>query len=64
MTQQLTEARYPPDTEEKQKNLGAFFGKNPPTGPAEALPGYVNAIKEKSPSLTKFGVLGVSHSPP
>lgn len=41
--------------------MGAFFGKNPPSGPAEALPGYVNAIKEKNSNLTKFGVLGVSY---
>ena len=52
--------RYPPDTEEKQKNLGGFFGKNPPSGVAGAMPGYVKAVKEQNSSITKFGVLGVS----
>ncbi|KAK3191130.1 hypothetical protein K4F52_002716 [Lecanicillium sp. MT-2017a] len=49
---------YPPDTEEKQKSLGGFFEKNPPTGPPAALPDYVNAIKQKNSALTKFGILG------
>ena len=52
--------RYPPDTPEKQKKLGAFFGKFPPPTTAGNVPAYVKAVKEKNPSLTKFGILGVS----
>lgn len=49
---------YPPNTEEKQKNLGAWFAKNPPNGVAEALPKYVAALSSKYPSVKSWGVLG------
>jgi hypothetical protein len=51
--------RYPPDNEEKQKQLGAWFGKNPPGGVAERLPGLVKALEAKYPSIKSWGVLGV-----
>jgi hypothetical protein len=56
----LTSAiRYPPDTEEKQKQLGEFFGTYPPPKVAGQVEGYVNAIKTASPSIEKFAILGV-----
>jgi hypothetical protein len=56
----LTHAtRYPPDTPEKKKHLGAFFGKFPPPATAGNVPAFVQAVKEKNPSLSKFGILGV-----
>jgi hypothetical protein len=52
--------RYPPNTPEKQKDLGAFFGKNPPSGVAQALPGFVDTLKAKHPEIKSWGILGVS----
>jgi dienelactone hydrolase len=49
---------YPPDTEEKQKQLGEFFGQYPPDKVAAQLPDYVKALKEKDSSLTSFGIIG------
>jgi len=49
---------YPPNTPEKQKDLGAFFGKNPPTGVAQALPGFVDALKAKHPEIKSWALLG------
>lgn len=49
---------YPPDTEEKQKQLGGFFGKNPPQGAAAALPDYVKAASAKYPSVKSWALLG------
>ncbi|RYC64957.1 hypothetical protein CHU98_g1235 [Xylaria longipes] len=49
---------FPPDTEEKQKNLGAFFQKNPPPGVASQLPGYVKALSEKYPEIKEWAILG------
>ena len=56
--------RYPPNTPEKQKNLGAFFGKNPPGGVAQKLPEFVKALEAKNPSIKSWGILGVSNPPP
>lgn len=55
--------RYPPNTPEKQKNLGAFFGKNPPAGVAHKLPEFVKALEAKNPSIKSWGILGVSNPP-
>lgn len=52
--------RYPPNSEEKQKDLGEWFGKNIPQGPAAALPGYIAALKAANPSITSWGLIGVS----
>ncbi len=56
--------RYPPNTPEKQKNLGAFFGKNPPAGVAHKLPEFVKALEAKHHSIKSWGILGVSNSLP
>lgn len=52
--------RYPPNTEEKQKDLGEWFGKNMPQGTAAALPGYIAALKAANPSITSWGLIGMS----
>ncbi|KAJ2980077.1 hypothetical protein NUW58_g7041 [Xylaria curta] len=49
---------FPPNTEEKQKSLGAFFQKNPPPGVAAQAPGYVKALSEKYPEIKEWAVLG------
>lgn len=49
---------YPPTDEEKQKNLGAFFGKNPPPKVAGQIPDYIKAAKAKYPSVTDWAILG------
>ncbi|KAI0458136.1 hypothetical protein F5B21DRAFT_461436 [Xylaria acuta] len=49
---------FPPDNEEKQKNLGGFFQKNPPPGVASQIPGYVKALSEKYPEIKEWAILG------
>jgi hypothetical protein len=55
----LTLASYPPDTDAKEKQLGDFFKTYPPPKIAGLIPDYVNAIKAKDSSISKFGLLGV-----
>lgn len=50
---------YPPNTPENQKNLGAFFGRNPPAGVAGQLPGLVKSLAAKNPSIRSWGIVGV-----
>ena len=54
---------YPPDTEDKKKQLGEFFQTYPPPKVAGQVPGFVDAVKAKDSSITKFGILGVRISP-
>ncbi|KFH46996.1 putative AIM2 family protein-like protein [Hapsidospora chrysogenum ATCC 11550] len=49
---------YPPDTDAKKKELGDFFTTYPPPKVAGLIPDYVNAIKAKDSSISKFGILG------
>ncbi|KAF2274189.1 dienelactone hydrolase [Westerdykella ornata] len=49
---------FPPDTEEKQKQLGAWFANNDPHGVAAALPEYVKALQAANPSIKSWGILG------
>ncbi|KAL2149861.1 hypothetical protein VTH82DRAFT_7537 [Thermothelomyces myriococcoides] len=49
---------YPPNTPEKQKNLGVFFGKNPPQGVADALPGFVDTLKTQHPEIKSWAIVG------
>ncbi|KAI0487577.1 hypothetical protein F4859DRAFT_262340 [Xylaria cf. heliscus] len=49
---------FPPNTEEKQKNLGAFFQKHPPPKIASLVPGYVKALSEKYPEIKEWAILG------
>ncbi|KAK1499752.1 dienelactone hydrolase [Colletotrichum tamarilloi] len=49
---------FPPDTEEKQKNLGGFFQKFPPPKIAEQTPDYVKAIQSKYSSIESFATIG------
>jgi len=49
---------FPPDTEEKQKNLGGFFQKFPPPGVAGKVPAYVKAVSEKYPDVKEWAIIG------
>ncbi|RSM15936.1 hypothetical protein CEP52_000571 [Fusarium oligoseptatum] len=49
---------YPPDTDEKKKNLGEFFGTYPPPKIAGLVPDYVKAVLEQDSSISKTGILG------
>jgi dienelactone hydrolase len=49
---------YPPDNEDKQKQLGEFFGQYPPPKVAGLVPDYVKALKEKNSSISDLGILG------
>ena len=54
--------RFPPDTEEKQKNVGAFFSNpdNAPQAIAAALPELVKTFQAANPSIKSWGLIGVS----
>ncbi|KAI1449200.1 hypothetical protein F5Y02DRAFT_253355 [Annulohypoxylon stygium] len=49
---------FPPDTEEKQKSLGAFFQKNSPLSVAAKVPDYVSAVSAKHPEIKTWAILG------
>ncbi|KAI1103216.1 Alpha/Beta hydrolase protein [Jackrogersella minutella] len=49
---------FPPDTEEKQKTLGAFFQKNSPPSVAAKVPDYVKAVAAKHPEITSWTIIG------
>lgn len=54
---------FPPDNEEKQQKVGAFFGKNsPPSFVPKAL-SFVKAASAKYPNIKEWGVVGVSSHP-
>ena len=56
----LSHADYPPDTEEKQQRVGAFFGgpANPPEN-AKKVPQLVKEIGEKFSGIQKWASLGM-----
>lgn len=39
-----------------------FFGKNPPQGVADALPGFVDTLKAQHPEIKSWAIVGVSNS--
>ncbi|KAI1841612.1 hypothetical protein JX265_012506 [Neoarthrinium moseri] len=49
---------FPPDTEEKQKKLGAFFQKNSPPSVAEKVPGYIKDVTSKYPEIKEWAIVG------
>ncbi|KAK1768702.1 Alpha/Beta hydrolase protein [Phialemonium atrogriseum] len=49
---------YPPNTEEKKKNLGAFFQKFPPPKIAGKVPAFVKALQAKNPSIKSWAIIG------
>ncbi len=56
----LSHEDYPPDTEEKQQRLGAFFGG--PANPQETakkVPKLVKEIDEKCSGIQKWASLGM-----
>lgn len=51
---------YPPTTEDKQKKLGAWFGKHSPQEAAGEVVKFVQELKQKNPQIKSWGVIGVS----
>ncbi|KAL7757060.1 hypothetical protein ACKLNR_014053 [Fusarium oxysporum f. sp. zingiberi] len=49
---------YPPNTSEKQENLGAFFQKHPPTKVAGQVPELLKAAKAKYPEIIDWAIIG------
>lgn len=49
---------FPPDTKEKEEQLGNFFKKFPPPGIADKVPAYVKAVAEKNPEIKTWAILG------
>jgi dienelactone hydrolase len=50
---------YPPTDEDKQKKVGAWFGKHSPQEAAGELVKFVQELKEKNPGIKSWGVIGV-----
>lgn len=56
----LTHNDYPPDTEEKKKTLGAFFGgPAAPPDNAKKVPGLIKEIEKQCSGIQKWGSLGM-----
>lgn len=53
-------SKFPPDTPEKQKELGEFFGKYSPPSVAAKVPEYLKAVAAKNPQIKSWALLGVS----
>ncbi|KAI1090942.1 hypothetical protein F5B19DRAFT_503467 [Rostrohypoxylon terebratum] len=55
-----TGKKFPPDTEEKQKNVGGFFSdpEHVPHTVAAQLPEYFKAVQASNPSIKSWGILG------
>lgn len=51
---------FPPDNEEKQQKLGAFFGKNSPPSFVPKIAGILKGAEAKYPTIKEWGVVGVS----
>lgn len=51
---------FPPDNDEKQQKVGAFFGKNSPPSFVPKAHATLQAIQQKYPNIKEWGVLGVS----
>lgn len=51
-------SKFPPDTPEKQKELGEFFGKYSPPSVAAKVPEYLKAVAAKNPQIKSWALLG------
>lgn len=49
---------FPPDNEDKQKKLGAFFQKNSPPSVAAKVPEYFKAVSAKYPQIKSWAIIG------
>ncbi|KAI5464605.1 Alpha/Beta hydrolase protein [Mariannaea sp. PMI_226] len=49
---------YPPDTEQKQRDLGNFFGTYPPPKIAARVPEYVQDVRSANQGISKCGIVG------
>ena len=52
--------KFPPDTPEKQKDLGEFFNAYSPPSVAAKIPAYLDAVSAKYPGIKTWALLGVS----
>ena len=52
--------KFPPDTPEKQKDLGDFFAAYSPPSIAAKIPAYLDAVSAKYPGIKTWALLGVS----
>lgn len=50
---------YPPTDDDKQKKIGAWFGKHGPQPAAEEVRKYVEVLKRENPEIKSWGILGV-----
>ncbi|RYO74759.1 hypothetical protein DL766_009583 [Monosporascus sp. MC13-8B] len=50
--------KFPPDTPEKQKELGEFFQKYSPPSVAAKVPNYLKAVQAKYPEIQSWAVMG------
>lgn len=51
---------FPPDNEDKQKKVGAFFGKNSPPSFVPKIAGILRDAQAKYPNIKEWGAVGVS----
>ncbi|OIW31332.1 alpha/beta-hydrolase [Coniochaeta ligniaria NRRL 30616] len=49
---------YPPTDDDKQKKLGAWFGKHAPQAAAEEVVKFVKTLQEKNPGIKSWGIVG------
>ncbi|KAK9419424.1 putative Dienelactone hydrolase domain-containing protein [Seiridium unicorne] len=49
---------FPPDNDEKQKKLGAFFEKHSPPSVAQKVPDYIKAVQSKHPEIKEWAIIG------
>ncbi|ETS77822.1 hypothetical protein PFICI_09884 [Pestalotiopsis fici W106-1] len=49
---------FPPDTDDKKKQLGAFFEKFPPPSVAKQVPEYIKAVQSKHPEIKDWAIMG------
>lgn len=50
---------FPPDNEEKQKKVGAFFAKNSPPSFVPKIAGILEAAQAKYPNIKEWAAVGV-----
>lgn len=52
--------RFPPNTEDKKRNLDAFFqGVGAPSKSVARIPSLIKAFEKEAPQIKTWGVLGV-----
>lgn len=54
---------FPPDNDDKKKQLGDFFGKNSPPSFVPKIAGILKDAQSKYPNIKEWGVVGVGFPP-